>query len=143
MHAESRKRTFENVEADQSRIGDQPAVELHVVEADGKEWVVASEVATKILRWQPASLRRKLNQIDWPDKLAVRDAGVLRMVAKLGLVQGWEVPCATLGRARSVNLIAVDSLAELLDRLSNDTGPAGDGSSVAIVYVRSSCTSAR
>jgi hypothetical protein len=91
---------------------------LHVLNHSERDWVVATELAERVLDWQPASLRRKLSEISWEDKILVKVGDdSLRAAGKCGVLRGSEVRGLGIGRVRSLNLLAVDSLPALLRRL--------------------------
>jgi len=84
-----------------------------LVPYEGRLWIKATDLAVEVLQWQPASLRRKLNEIAWRDKCCVTDSATLALLSvRRGPDRGTHG-----GRARSANLLAVDSLNELLQLL--------------------------
>lgn len=90
--------------------------EVDVVVLDGSRFVPAQVIATRILGWNAASLRKEMQKRSIPNTV-IRDRGVLRRIAS----------CVPLGdgpeasfRLTHLALIQVDRVQELLQALATE-----------------------
>ena len=90
------------------------SVELMIIKAENHEWVSARQVASLLLRMSEHTLRKELNARDWR-RLLAKDRNVLQLLANHGLLGDGEA--CQIGKARSANLISLESLPALVKQL--------------------------